>query len=161
MTKDGFLGNSNQLYDQADMESVQWEAFLKVLDTVFYSEPFTVAQAWDRMNDKTWNDSTRQSALTDRAGALRISLPDFIAQAMDREGFFKRRLSFAFRERLGRRYGHSQVRVERDTQDLHGRVALESGAEWLKARSLSPPICGESPRGLYPGKKWTAGKRGK
>jgi hypothetical protein len=120
---EGFLGNSNQLYDQADMESVQWETFLKILDTAFYSEPFTVAQVWERMNDKTWNDSTRQSALTDRAEAVRTSLPDFIAQAMDREGFFKQRLGFAFRERLGRRYGDSHVRVERDGQDLHDKVA--------------------------------------
>ena len=90
---------------------------------MFYSEPFTVAQVWDRMNDKTWNDSTRQSALTDRAEALRTALPDFIAQAMDREGFFKQRLGFAFGERLGRRYGDSQVRIERDVQDRHGKVA--------------------------------------
>jgi hypothetical protein len=61
--------------------------------------------------------------LTDRAETLRTSLPDFIAQAMDREGFFKQRLGFAFRERLGRRYGDSQVRVERDAQDLHDKVA--------------------------------------
>jgi hypothetical protein len=120
---EGFLDNSNDLYEQADIESVQWEAFLKLLDTVFYSEPFTVAQVWERMNSKTWNESTRQSQLTDHAEALRAALPDFIAQAMDREGFFKQRLGFAFSERLGRRYGDSQVRVERDVNDLHGKVA--------------------------------------
>ncbi len=38
---DGFLANSDQLYKQADIDTVQWEAFLKTLDTVFYSEPFT------------------------------------------------------------------------------------------------------------------------
>jgi hypothetical protein len=94
---EGFLDNSNELYEQADIESIRWETFLKMLDDLFYSEPFTVAQVWKRMNDKTWNESTRQSQLTDRAEALRAALPDFIAQAMDREGFFKQRLGFAAR----------------------------------------------------------------
>lgn len=119
----GFLDNSNQLYDQADIASMQWEAFLKMLDTVFYGEAFMVSEVWERMNDKTWNDSTRQSRLTDRAEALRAALPDFIAQAMDREGFFKQRLGFAFSEHLGRRYGDSQVRIERDIHDRHDKVA--------------------------------------
>ena len=120
---DGFLANSDQLYEQADIDTVQWEAFLKTLDTVFYSEPFIVSQVWERMNDRTWNETTRQSQLSDRAEGLRAALPDFIAQAMDREGFFKQRLGFALGERLGRRYGDSQVRIERDVQDRHGKVA--------------------------------------
>ncbi|MDP1589290.1 MAG: hypothetical protein Q8M07_16185 [Prosthecobacter sp.] len=120
---EGFLDNSNQLYDQADIASMQWEAFLKMLDTVFYGEPFMVSEIWERMNDKTWHESTRQSRLTDRAEALRAALPDFIAQAMDREGFFKQRLGFAFSEHLGRRYGDSQVRIERDVHDRHDKVA--------------------------------------
>ena len=120
---EGFLANSSQLYKQADAESIQWEAFLRTLDSVFYSEPFTVAQVWDRMNDKTYNADTRQTALTQRAEELRAALPDFIAQAMDREGFFKQRLGFAFGERVGRRYGDAQFRIERDADDLHGKVA--------------------------------------
>jgi hypothetical protein len=120
---EGFLANSSQLYKQADAESIQWEAFLKTLDGVFYSEPFTVAQVWERMNDKTYNADTRQTALTQRAEELRAALPDFIAQAMDREGFFKQRLGFAFGERVGRRYGDAQFRIERDADNLHGKVA--------------------------------------
>jgi hypothetical protein len=121
---EGFLSNSDQLYEQADIESVQWEAFLKTLDSVCYGEPFTVAQVWERMDDRTWNDATRQTQLSDRAEGLRAALPDFIAQAMDREGFFKQRLGFALLgERLGRRYGDSQVRIERDVHDRHGKVA--------------------------------------
>jgi hypothetical protein len=105
------------------MDSLQWEAFLKTLDAAFYSEPFTVSQVWDRMNGRTWNESTRHSDVSDRAEALRAALPDFIASAMDREGFFKQRLGFALGERLGRRYGDTQVRVERDDHDRHGKVA--------------------------------------
>jgi len=119
----GFLANSDQLYDQADAESMQWEAFLKTLDAVFYGELFTVAQVWERLNEKTYDQSMRQSILTERAEQLRAALPDFVAQAMDREGFFKQRLGTAFSERRGRRYGDSQVRIERDVDDRHGKVA--------------------------------------
>lgn len=120
---EGFLANSTQLHKQADAESVQWEAFLKTIDAAFYGEPFTVAQVWERMNDKTYNADARQTAPTERAEEVRAALPDFIAQAMDREGFFKQRLGIAFGERLGRRYGEAQVRIERDGDDLHGKVA--------------------------------------
>ncbi len=119
----GFLGNSAQLYKQADAESIQWEAFFKALDGVFYGEPFTVAQVWERMNDKTYNVETHQSVVTQNADELRAALPDFLAQAMDREGFFKQRLGIAFRERIGRRYGEAQFRIERDENDRHGKVA--------------------------------------
>jgi hypothetical protein len=120
---DGFLANSDQLYEQADIDSVQWEAFLKTLDATFYSEPFTVSQVWERMNERTWNESTKRSDPSDRAEALRAELPDHVAQAMDREGLFKQRLGFTLGERLGRRYGDSQVRIERDTPDRHAKVA--------------------------------------
>jgi hypothetical protein len=120
---EGFLANSSQLYQQADAESIQWEAFLKTLDGVFYGEPFTVAQAWECVNDKTYNAETRKTVSTERADELRGALPDLIAQALDREGFFKQRLGFAFRERVGRRHGDAQVRIERAADDLHGKVA--------------------------------------
>jgi ligand-binding SRPBCC domain-containing protein len=119
----GFLANSGELSKQADTESVQWEAFLKALANQFYGEPFTVAQAWECMNDKTYNDETHQTALTERARQLREALPDFIAHEMGREGYFKQRLGIAFRERVGRRYGDTQFRIERDSDDAHGKVA--------------------------------------
>jgi hypothetical protein len=119
----GFLANSDQLYEQADIDTTQWEAFLKTLETMFYSEPFTVAQVWERMNERSWNDSKRCTRLSDRAEELRAAMSDFIAQAMDREGFFKQRLGRALGERLGRRYGDSQVRIERDIDDRHSKVA--------------------------------------
>jgi hypothetical protein len=120
---EGFLANSDQLYEQSDVESMQWEAFLKTLDAVFYGEAFTAAQVWERLNERTYEPSMRQSILTDRAEQLRAALPDFVAQAMDREGFFKQRLGTAFSERRGRRYGDPQVRIERDMDDRHGKVA--------------------------------------
>ena len=76
------------------------------------------------MNDKTYNEETRQTILTKRARELRASLPDFIAHELGREGYFKQRLGIAFRERVGRRYGDAQFRIERHAVDeLHGKVA--------------------------------------
>jgi hypothetical protein len=70
-----------------------------------------------------YNVDTRQTLLTARAEELRAALPDFIAEAMDREGFFKQRLGIAFSERVGRRYGDAQLRIERHAADLHCKVA--------------------------------------
>jgi hypothetical protein len=118
----GFLENSTQLYQQADMESIQWESFLRTLDTIFYNEPFTVAEVWERMNDKTYNVDSHKPALTERAEELRAALPGFIAEVIDREGFLKQRLGIAFSDRRGRRHGDAQVRIEHDGNDLHGKV---------------------------------------
>lgn len=120
----GFLANSAELCKQADTESVQWEAFLKGLADQFYGEPFTVAQAWESMNDKTYNEEAHQTILTEHARELRAALPDFISHEMGREGYFKQRLGIAFRERVGRRYGDAQFRIERHAvDDLHAKVA--------------------------------------
>ncbi len=120
---EGFLANSAQLYAQVDAESIQWEAFLKTLDSVFYGEPFTVAQFWERMNGKTYDEDTRQSVLAQHAKDLRAALPNSIGEEIDREGRFKQRLGTAFSDRVGRRYGDAQFRIERAGEDSHSGVA--------------------------------------
>jgi hypothetical protein len=119
----GFLSSSTPLYTQADDDSAQWECFLRTLYAAFYREPFTVAHIWNVMNDKTYNRDTRQMVLTARAAELRASIPGHIAETIDREGFFKHRLGNAFSKRVGRRHGDGQVRVEREGNDRHGKVA--------------------------------------
>ena len=106
---DGFLANSSQLYHQADAESNQWETFLSTIDAVYCGKPFTVADIWQRMNEG--------------AEELRGTLPDFIAEVMDRDVFFKQRLGSAFGDRVGRRYGDAQIRIERHGDERHGKVA--------------------------------------
>jgi hypothetical protein len=120
---EGFLANSDQLHNQADSESLQWEGFLTALDAAFYGEAFTVAQVWDLINDKSYSPETRHSALTERAEWLRAALPEFIGEGLDREGFFKQRLGMAFKARIGRRYGDDQYRIEHPGDDLHSKVA--------------------------------------
>lgn len=54
---------------------------------------------------------------------LREALPDFLAEAADRTGgFFQRRLGKCFAERVGRRFGESQVFLERADEDRKAKV---------------------------------------
>jgi hypothetical protein len=111
----GFLENADQLYEQADNDSSQWESLLDRLAAVFGNQAFTVSQVWERMHQGSPN-------FTSSAQQVRSALPDFVADVMDREGYFKQRLSRAFRERLGRRFGDSEVHIERDADDRHAKV---------------------------------------
>lgn len=54
---------------------------------------------------------------------LREALPDFLAEAADRAGgFFQRRLGRCFAQRIGRRFGESQVFLERADEDRKAKV---------------------------------------
>ncbi|MCL4796479.1 MAG: hypothetical protein KJZ84_18085 [Bryobacteraceae bacterium] len=115
---EGFLGNIDEMFREADAESLQWEAFLLALDGIFMGHSFKVTDVVDKL-------STRHpQPITDAANVLRPVLPDFLAEAADRtDGFLQRRLGFAFAARVGRRFGESQVHVERSEQDLKSKVA--------------------------------------
>jgi hypothetical protein len=109
----GFMENAAELYDTADSESVQWEEFLQVLHEIFYGHAFTVAEIAEILNEKSWNEDRRASEPSKRAAALRRTLPDFLAEVMDRDGFFQRRAGKCFAERVGRRFGESEMHLVR------------------------------------------------
>jgi hypothetical protein len=113
---EGFLGNSDVMFEQADSDGVQWEAFLLVLVEVFGDEPFRVTDVLDKLG-------TKDGFSAPDAKRLREALPDFLAEAADRTGgFFQRRLGKCFAERVGRRFGESQVFLERADQDRKAKV---------------------------------------
>jgi 5S rRNA maturation endonuclease (ribonuclease M5) len=118
-----FLANSEKLFEQSDTERTDWETFLEVVEDTFQGTPFTIAEFWERLNEKSYEELVRQSILTDRAEELRNALPTDLTRWMDREGQFKQRLGVAFNSRRGRRYGKRQIRVERSLGDAHGKVA--------------------------------------
>ena len=120
---EGFLANSERLFEQSDIERSDWETFLEVIEDAFPGMAFTIAEFWERLNEKTYEDLVRQSVLTDRAEELRNALPADLTRWMDREGQFKQRLGMAFNQRRGRRFGKRQLRVERAPGDAHGKVA--------------------------------------
>lgn len=114
---EGFLGNADAMFEQSDAEALQWEAFLLALHDVFDGKPFRVSDVVDRL---TIRDS---QLLSDDNKCLRQALPDFLADAADRTGgFFQRRLGRCFAERLGRRFGDSQVFLERGDEDRKSKV---------------------------------------
>jgi hypothetical protein len=90
---------------------------------VFWDEPFTTAQLWEKLNERAPGQGTEISTITERAGQLRAALPGELRRLIDREGPFKQKVGLAFAERRGRRFGNSQVRVDRGEQDAHGKVA--------------------------------------
>ncbi len=115
---EGFLGNADAMFEQADSEAVQWESFLLTLADLFDGEPFRVTDVVERLE-------ARALAIPNAGESkrLREALPDFLAEAADRTGgFFQRRLGKCFAERVGRRFGESQVFLERADEDRKAKV---------------------------------------
>jgi hypothetical protein len=113
---EGFLGNSETMFEQADSDAVQWEAFLLVLAEVFGEEPFRATDVFEKL-------ATNGTFAAPDAKRLREALPDFLAEAADRTGgFFQRRLGRCFAERVGRRFGDRQVFLERADEDRKAKV---------------------------------------
>lgn len=113
---EGFLANSDTMFEQADSDAVQWEAFLLVLAEVFGDEPFRASHVFEKL-------ATNGTSHAPDAKRLREALPDFLAEAADRAGgFFQKRLGKCFSERVGRRFGDSQVFLERADEDRKAKV---------------------------------------
>jgi hypothetical protein len=105
----GFLANLNALYEQADEEAGQWEAFLTAWESACGSEPLTVAEL---------------SAQIAKNAELAAALPDDLAETSktEKEANYRRRLGKALAKRAGVRYGESGVRLERADSDTHKKV---------------------------------------
>jgi predicted DNA-binding ribbon-helix-helix protein len=106
----GFLGNADELYREADSESLQWEAFLTTLDEVFYGEAFTVAKIVAKLKETTLSGQR-----SDSASKLREAVPDYIAEGLDRDGFIQKRVGLSFARRIDQRFGKSQVHLKKGT----------------------------------------------
>jgi hypothetical protein len=51
---DAFLANSEALFELGDIERSDWETFLEAMEDAFQGSPFTVAELWERLNEKTY-----------------------------------------------------------------------------------------------------------
>jgi hypothetical protein len=130
-----FLANADTMFEQADSDAVQWECFLLALSDVFDGKPFRVTDIVARMEERALGLSNIESK------RLREALPDFLAEAADRTGgFFQRRLGRCFAERVGRRFGESQVYLDRADKDRKAKVD-----RWMVAKpsgGISNPAVG-------------------
>jgi len=108
----GFLSNLERLYEIIDDEGPQWESFLIALHEIFQSTPVTTAEICKELGS---------------IPELMDLLPDTFEFPFDERGYirpnFKKRLGKAFVQRQGTRFGESQVRVERCSNDSHSKVA--------------------------------------
>jgi hypothetical protein len=99
----GFLGNQRRLYEEADEDGAQWQAFFAVWWRLYGDRPVTVAE------------------LAKDEGGLRSALPDELAEAQGAsEDSFRRRLGKALAKRADAVFG--DFRLERAGEDEHLKV---------------------------------------
>jgi hypothetical protein len=106
-----FLGNLRAMYETADEESRQWEAFILALAAKFTGS-VTVAEVCRAI---------------EQDAALQDVTPDIGEEPLSATGTirpkFKQILGFAFRKRIGRRHGTSAARIERGPTDTGAGAA--------------------------------------
>jgi hypothetical protein len=120
----GFMENATAIYQEADEEAREWEGFLLALHGIFRGDAFTVAEIMEKMNGMTAISGTYGSEPTVQAKELKAAMPSFLAEAMDRPGFFQKRVGHAFAAKLDRRFGESGVFLKKGTM-LTGRQQWE------------------------------------
>lgn len=114
-----FLRNADEVFEQADIESIEWEGFIETLDEVFYSEPFITADITQKLTETQWDDYTRRNHLSPAADRLRAALPGFLGEVIDKPALLGRRIGRCFAEREGRRFGEEQWHIRRTGQVSH------------------------------------------
>ena len=124
----GFLGNLPDLYDHADDDASQWEAFLDAIDAAMNGQKFTTGHLAGLIGD---------------AGAITETLPDELAPKLLTPGF-KVTLGKALRARVDTRHGENGLHLIHAGQDSHARtpqwqVATDRSAGG--AGGLCPPLC--------------------
>ncbi len=109
---DGFLGNLDALYEQADCEGLQWEAFFQRWYAVWGEAPVTVADVVAALNREEALSEALPDELADAATAGK-SLPRRLGKALSRraETRFPGGLVLA---RAGRGHGDVTLWVVRD-----------------------------------------------
>jgi hypothetical protein len=121
----GFLGNVEQLYEDADDGSAEWEAFLRVWHSRFGGDGVSVAEIVDELQADT--GSALRDALPDILGGFVVLQPASFAQSarftIKDCGKFKIRLGKQLKQRLGRRYGEDGLHLGK-TDDTHSKVAV-------------------------------------
>jgi hypothetical protein len=97
---DGFLENLEEMYQTADEDGAQWEAFLSMIGNTFKDGSFTAADLCERMATHS---------------ALREALPSTISSAVNTKNpaSLSTCLGHAFRKRTGTRYGEQGWHLER------------------------------------------------
>jgi len=106
----GFLGNQQMLYEQADEETPQWETFLQTWHEHYGAEPMSASQLIVQIN----LDSS----------VLRPVLPDTLAEALDsKKGSSSIKLGKILGKHVDVRYGSENYRLVRE-DNTHTKSSL-------------------------------------
>jgi hypothetical protein len=141
----GFLGNTEELYEQADNDALQWASFLHAWHNTYGEREVLVAEV---VRDLKAGAEGSGSANTE-AAELYSALPDELDDL--RKGDFKRRLGKALAAAVGSQFDESGLHIERGSKDSRSgaiywkvaglqvlQVAITQKAELLKTND--PPI---------------------
>jgi hypothetical protein len=111
---EGFLGNTDSLYEQADEETQQWIAFFSAWNASFGDRTVKVRDLCSRILPSRYDEPL---------SALRIALPDDLVTAVDKGGGnLARRLGIALRTR--RDAVHGAYRLVSAGHDPHDKVMV-------------------------------------
>ena len=107
---EGFLGNLDELYDETDEASQEWETFLQAIDKAVKGRTFTPKTYTNKSSgpDKTQRSRRLPSDLADKEGRITSS----------------KALGQALRKRLNTRYGEANIRLEVAGKDSRNKSPL-------------------------------------
>ncbi len=120
----GFLGNTEELYEQADNDALQWAAFLHAWHDTYGEREVLVAEMVRDLKAGAQENADSTGVAADLYSALPDDLDDI------RKGDFKRRLSKALASHVGSQFDESGLRIERGSKDSR------SGAVYWKVAGL-------------------------
>ncbi len=120
----GFLGNTEELYEQADNDALQWAAFLHAWHDTYGEREVLVAEMVRDLKAGAEVHADSSGVAADLYSALPDDLDDI------RKGDFKRRLGKALASHVGSQFDESGLRIERGSKDSR------SGAVYWKVAGL-------------------------
>lgn len=105
---EGFLGNLEAMYEEADTDTPQWEMFLEKWYSIWHDNPKLVAEVHEHLQREVSSTSPDYS----QGDRLIDSLPDYLMDAWTRKKSFTRVLGNALKSRSGRLFPNG-LRVQR------------------------------------------------
>jgi hypothetical protein len=112
-----FLVNADAMFEQADSDAAQWEVFLLTLTDLFDNERFGSRILLKKWKRGRWLFPSRASP-----NVCANRCRTFLQTRQTEPGVFQRRLGKCFAERIGRRFGESQVFLERADEVRKAKV---------------------------------------
>jgi hypothetical protein len=139
----GFLGNAEELYEQADNDALQWASFLHAWQEAYGEREVLVADLVRDIKAGAQENAENMGVETD----LYATLPDDLDDI--RKGDFKRRLGKALASHVGSQFDESGLHIERGGKDSRSG-AIYWKVAGLQVSQVAIPQKRESSRTNYP-----------